>query len=142
VYGSGGKGTQSDKSWSVLLTGGQARCLAGLGYARAGSDDGTEKSSDGGEDGGGGRLEENEFVALIGQGAMAIRACADEAAGSAVRVRGYEVVTGRQTQARIIEWSSAKFTGEVPSGHLTVIVRNRAEWGNTQVLVRGAKLVL
>jgi hypothetical protein len=75
-----------------MLTGGQARCLAGVKYARAGSDDGTEKFSDGGKDGGGERLEKNEFVALIGQGAMAIRACADKAAGSAVRVGRHEMV--------------------------------------------------
>jgi hypothetical protein len=78
-----------------MLTGDQARCLAGLEYARAGGEDGTEKFSDGGKDGGGERLEKNEFVALIDQGAMAIRACADEAAGSAVRIGGHEMGRGR-----------------------------------------------
>jgi hypothetical protein len=110
-----------------MLTGGQARCLAGLVYARAGGDDGTEKSGEGGKDRGGERPEEKKFVALIRQGAMAIRACADEAVGSAVSLRGHEMVRGRQARARIVERSSAEFTGEMPSSHTTAIVRNRTE---------------
>jgi hypothetical protein len=100
-----------------MLTGDQARCLAGVETAGTRREDRTEEASDAGKDSGRERLGKNKFVALIGQGAMAMRACADEAAGSAVRVGGHEVVRGRQAQARIVERSSAKFTGEMPGSH-------------------------
>lgn len=60
---------------------------------------------------------ENQFVTLIRQGAMAIGACADEAAGSAVGVGGHEAVRRGPAQAHIVEGPSAEFTREVPSSH-------------------------
>lgn len=124
-----------------MLTGSQARCLAGVETAGTRREDRTEESSDAGKDSGRERLGKNKFVALIRQGAMAIRACGDEAAGNAVRVGGHEVVRGRQAQARIVERSSAKLTGEVPSSHFHRHCAEADRVGNTQVLVPGAELV-
>jgi hypothetical protein len=79
-----------------MLTGDEAGSFAGVKSAGASGERGAEESGNGGKNGGGGRRGQNELVALIGQGAMAVGACTDEAAGCAVRAGGHELVRGRQ----------------------------------------------